>query len=678
MSTLEFGVVLGLVIGGLYALLSVGLVLVYKATRVLNLAHGQIGASSVVVLVYLTLHTNLPYPLCFVIAAALGGAVGLLVEKLYISKLSGAPGLVTLVATLALGQVLAGTVGLIISPRDQSKLGLAHFPQPLHVHFKLAGVFFNGSAVVTVVAVPLVAAGLALFLRYAKYGVAIRAAADNEENARLLAISPRRVSAFAWTLAGVLSALAAVLIDGVKDAGSDFSFGPSLLLRALVPAVIARLSNLWVAAISGVVLGVVEQVVTAFSSNATYTDLILFVAVIGALVVQRQAAGRAGELATSSFPAPLAFRRLPRAFEEGVTLARLRRGVVAAGIALALLIPVVLDDGQDLTITVGVCYAIAGLSVVLLTGVAGQVSLGQWSIAGLGAYAAAYVGIHWHWNVLFALAASVALGAVGSLLIGLPALRLRGLYLAIVSLALAVAANSYLFRTGPFAGVDKDISAARLLRPNLLGGAGVSLFGERAFLYLALVFLGLTMLLVRVVRSGRLGRNMMAVRENERGAAALGVDIVRTKLLAFTLSGAIAGLGGGLYAYAQQGASVSDYLPDYSFLVLALAIVGGVAALSGPLIGALLLVVVPALSSYNPVVGLIASGAGVLTIVVALPGGLVSLLLRLRNVLLGADEKDTEAPAAAGSLDAPLAPPPEEPPPVPPSRPRRRSPARAQ
>jgi len=658
--TLEFGVVLGLLVGSLYALLAIGLVLVFKATRVLNLAHGQIGASAVVVLVELVVNAGLPYPLALLIALVSGVTVGVLVEVLYIHALRRAAGLVTMVATLAIGQVLAGTTSLLISPTDQAKLGLSNFPQPVSVRTQVAGVTINGSGAVTLVVVPLLAAALALFFKKARYGIAIRAAADDEDNARLLSISPRRVSLTAWGLAGGLSALAAVLIAGVKGSGSDFSFGPGLLLRALAPALIARLSSLPVTALAGLGVGVLDQLVTAETGNATVSDAALFLVVLVSLFVQRTAAGRAGDVTAVSFPVAAAARRISSAARASSAFQRSRRGVpVAVGVLLAL-VPLALDDADNGTLALTAAFAVAGLSVVLLTGIAGQVSLGQWAIAGVGAYAVGLASLRWHWNVLPSLLFAAIAGAVGSLVIGIPALRLRGLYLGLASLALAVAAHSWLFQTSLFGQVDKGAGGGQVARPRLLGAGGVSLFGNRAFAYLALAVLAVAAGVVAVVRSGRVGRQLTAVRENERAAAAFGVDVITAKLTAFTLAGALAGLAGGLYAYAQGGPDQSDFTPSQSFLVLAIAIVGGVATISGPLIGAVLLITLPTVFADAPVVGLLASGAGVLVVVQNLPGGVVSLLLRLREVFLD-DEPSVPTVATAPTAIAATAPPPESP-----------------
>ncbi len=649
MKTLEFGIVLGLLVGSLYALLAIGLVLVFKATKVLNLAHGQIGASAVLVLVELVLKTGMPYLLALVIALASGVLVGVGVEVLYVHALRRAAGLVTMVATLAIGQVLAGTTSLLISPTDQAKLGLSDFPQPLHLRWVVAGVSINGSGLVTLLVVPALAVALGLFFRYARYGIAIRAAADDEDNARLLSISPRRVSLTAWGLAGGLSALAAILIDGVKGSGSDFSFGPGLLLRALAPALIARLSSLPLAAAAGLGIGVLDQVATAETGNATVSDAALFLVVLVSLFTQRTAAGRAGDVSAVSFPVAAAARRISSAAKASTAYRRSRRGIPVVILTLLAILPLTLGEADNATLTLTVSFAVAGLSVVLLTGIAGQVSLGQWAIAGVGAYTVGLASLQWHWNVLPALLLAAVAGAAGSLVIGIPALRLRGLYLGLASLALAVAAHSWLFQTSLFAAVDKGAGSGQVARPRLLGDSGVSLFGNRAFAYLALGVLAVTALLVAVVRSGRVGRQLAAVRENERAAAAFGINIVAAKLTAFSLSGAIAGLAGGLYAYGQGGPDQSDFTPSQSFLVLAVAIVGGVGTISGPIVGASLLIALPAVFSDAPVVGLLASGAGVLIIVQNLPGGLVSLALRVREIFL--DDTDP-VEAVPGQQDA--------------------------
>lgn len=635
MMQLESALVIGVILGGLYGILAVGFVLVYRATRVLNLAHGEIGTSSTLFFVYVVVEHHWSYWLALAGALLVGAAVALLIESTVIDKLRNAPALVCMVVTLGIAQVLVATNGLIISPAEQAKLSLTSaFPQPFQAHLTVGHVTLSGGTLCALFVIPIVVLGLTGFLRYARFGIAMRASADNPDNARLLGISPRLVSVTAWAMSGALAALAGILISSTRGAGASLTFGMPLLLRALAPAVVGGLTSMPVAAASGLGVGVIESLVLSYTHSQNYADLALFLIVLAALLLRRRGSARSRDADNMAF-STTARLQVPAVLRGSPALGRLRRGTGAAAAVFAVLLAYVVPSHDAFILSIGAATALAALSVGLIAGLLGQVSLGQWAVAGVGAFAAAVAAERWSWNVLVALLFAMAAGAVASLVVGLPALRLHGLFLSVTTLAFAVAAAGWLFTTS-FATSLHDTP---MKRPRLFG---VSFLPDNTMYLLALGCLAFGLLVAHLTRTSRTGRNMVAIRENERAAAAMGVNVVATKLTGFCLSGAIAGLAGGLLAYTQQGVSYTNFPAESSFLVVAVAVVGGMGTLLGPVLGALALVVLPALFPDQNALALLASGAGVVLIVHRLPGGLVSVFTQLRDLLLLPDEAEQE------------------------------------
>lgn len=615
---------LGLLIGGLYGLLALGFVLVYKGTRVLNMAHGDLGATSALVLALAVHDLGWGYWPAFLLALGTGIAIGLIAEVVFVDKLRHAPRLVVLVASIGLAQILVVASRLLISPQMQGRLVNAGYPEPFHLRLNVFGLSIAGAEFFMLLAIPTVGVALTVFFVRSRHGIAIRATAENADNARLVGVSPRKVSLFIWGLAGGLSALAAILFTGASGIPVTLGIGPGLLLRALVPAVLARMSSMPRALAWGMVVGLVEQALVFNLGDATVVDVLLLFSILLALVAQRRSIGRLGELDRSSWPAGQVLSRLPASIRQGIPAKRVRRSAVVFGLVFLATIPLTVPAGQLYVIMLALCFAIAGLSLTILTGYGGQISLGQWAIAGIAAFAAGHVSTGLGWEMWAAVAVAMATGAVASVVIGLPALRLKGLFLAISTLAFAVAASSWLFHTDWFAGGRAGMSVTR---PALASD-------DRSFYYLVLAGLMLAMLFVRVIGRGRLSRNITAVRENEHVAASFGINVVATKLLTFALSGLLAGLAGGMFVFTQGGITGESFRVLLSFTVVMFSIIGGVSSIAGPVIGAGLLMVVPELLPGQAALAALAGGGTLILVCQVLPGGLVTLLHRLESLLL--------------------------------------------
>jgi branched-chain amino acid transport system permease protein len=269
---------------------------------------------------------------------------------------------------------------------------------------------------------------------------------------------------------------------------------------------------------------------------------------------------------------------------------------------------------------------------VVLTGWAGQVSLGQFAFVGVGAALGSYLTLHRHWEFSIVLLASGLAGAVAAVLIGLPALRIRGLFLAVATLSFSLAMSSW--------GMNSDYvkwvpsSTERIARPLLFNR--VALDTERRYYFMCLAVLLFALLAVRGLRRSRTGRMLIGVRENERAVLAAGINATRAKLTAFAISGFIASVAGALYVHLQQNLILSSYAPDKSIAVFLMVVIGGLGSVPGAILGALY---VQSLDWFRnvfpfglrPIVQLLGSGIGAIIVLMFLPAGIGSLVYDLRD-----------------------------------------------
>jgi branched-chain amino acid transport system permease protein len=638
----------GVVIGLLYAMVAFGLILVYRANRIINFAQAEMGAAPAVLGVLLIKLHHVPYPIAFVVAMVSAVAAGLLVEVLIVRRFYRAPRLILSVATigiaLALGAVQfylphwLGGQFTVIDPTPPRTV-FSHF------RFDFKGVIFDGNSLVIVVAAAAVLVGLGLFFRFTDVGIAARASAENAERASLLGIPVKRVSTVVWMVATVLSALGIFLRIPVIGLPAGADIGLNVLLYPLAAAVIARMERFGVALAAGVAIGVLEQTIYSFSRDSLLPYAVMLPVLLVAMLVQRGGLSRGRDAGITTWsmaqefrPVPPELRRLPE-----VVWARFLGGV--AVVALALFLPYLLGLKQQILASVVVIYGIVGVSLVVLTGWAGQISLGQWGLAGIGAAAAGGLAAHLDMDFFACLAAAGVLGSVAAVVIGLPALRIQGLYLAVTTLAFGIAVQVYVLSPNYFAWL-LPTNAQTIDRPVLYHR--YSLEGTKAYYWFCLFVLALALLSARALRNSRAGRVLVASRDNERGAQAFGVSIARARLTAFAISGFWAALAGGLFAFHQRTVEPLAFDPQVSLLILTMVVIGGVTSLPGAILGTAWL----GFLKYGPLSGspnaqLLASGVGVLLLLMVLPGGLAQLFYGTRDGLLRtlADRRGIRVPS---------------------------------
>ena len=563
--------IVGIVTGAIYAVAATGLVVTYTTAGVFNVAHGAVGMA--MAFLYWQLRYDWGWPtiasLAFVLLVA-APLLGVVVDQTLARNLARASLVSSLVVTVGLLLLLMGLAFRIWPPQGRLVNG---FFEPGGFH--LSSVFVTWHQVTTVVVAIVVALALRLLLFGTRIGVTMRAVVDNRGLAALNGGRPRLVSSLSWALGASLGALAGILLAPVLQLNVQAL--TLLVVNAYAAAMFGRLRSLPLTFAGAVILGLLESYAVGYlpttgvfaNIRLAIPTLMLFVVLL-AIPEVRLTAGSA------------VAARMPRMPTRNRTLA-----AAVALVAVAFAFSAVSSDDTLAKVGQGLALGLIALSLVPLTGWAGQVSLCQMTFAGVGAFAAVKVASD---GDPIGLLAAAALAAPVGALVALPALRLRGLYLALATLAFAVLADNVFFQHERVFGEFGSQRMARLELP------GVSFASEQAyFVLLALVFalVGVGLL---ALRRGPFGRRLSALRDSPAACVTLGLDLTTTKLAVFALSSAIAGLGGALYAALSLNAGASSFTMFSSLPLVLLAVLGGITSVSGALVGGLALASFPVLA----------------------------------------------------------------------------------
>lgn len=616
----------GIVQGLAIAVIAVGVVLVYRATRIINFAVGNMGVVGAVTLSLLVLQYNVPFWLALVIALAIGLAFGAIVETTVIRRLKNAPRVVVLVSTIGIAGLAQAIAIEIPQPSDAS----AHYPTAFNGTWTIAGVSVRGADLAVLTLVPVTVIALMWFLDRTMIGKTVKACATNPALARLSAISPKMVSTMVWALAAGLSTLSVVLIAGETSTAAGLAtLGPQTLSEALAAAVIGGMRSFRVTVIAAVAIGVIQSTLTYnFIATPGITDLLLFIAVFVAVIFAKREGEDSQVFAFSPRAQPVPERLRSFWWARNID----KGGILVLGLLGVLLPLVVTEPSRQQLYTAVLAFAICASSLTVLTGWLGQLSLGQMAFAGLAALFAARLvndGVPF-WVAILTTTVASALLALG---IGIGSLRVRGLYLAVVTYVFALTAQQYFYFL-PFFSSDSPDGANVAFPPGKLWFW--SFPGQRAYYYVVLVVLGVVLLVLSRFRDSGVGRTIKAVRDNETAAAAYTVPTVRVKLQAFSLAGALAGLGGSLLAGAFANIAFTEnfFLVNDSLNLVAMVVIGGMGSVSGALIGAIFVIGIPAIAPNNQIVGLLSSSLGLLVVLLYFPRGLNQITYAARDAIL--------------------------------------------
>ncbi len=628
--------VLGLLNGLLYLIVAVGLILVYRASRVLNFALVEGGVLGASFLALAMQQWHLPYGLAFLVAVVAGGAASGVVQAAVVHRLGEVPRVIAVIATVGFAQLFL-LLAAFITPGGA---GGVRYPSPDFLPSLSVGPLTLSPAYTGIaLAAPILTVLVVLALDRTRLGLGVRATSSNRPAARLAGIPASRMTALAWIGAGMLTTIVVVLLLPTRGASVGMTLGPVLLLRALTVAVIARLESIPVAAAAAVSLGLVEAVVVTWAPQPGMTDLVLLVALLVVLLLQRDVAGRTAP--RERWTSITGFPPLSPAGRRRVRLASWTALGVGAVLVAAVVAAVSNANAARLTWVLGV--AVVTMGVLIITGLAGQLSLAQFSIAGVSVVASSAVATATG-QFFLAFAAAAVAGSVVSLIVGLPALRLRGPFLAATTMAFAVATSSYLLPTLLGSGVT--------VGQPIIGG--VRFDDGRTYLALAAAVTVLAAAILLVLRHGSWGRMVRAVRDNEDAARAMGVNAARTKMTAFAVAGAYAGIGGAVLAHSQSVVVPGLFPLSGNTETLAAAVIGGLDLVVGPVLGALYVVGVPQFLPLDSA-GLAASALGWLLLLLYVPRGLPSLLAPLRSrVARDSGGAEGEGPPPDGPRPLPL------------------------
>ncbi len=632
----------GLVAGAIVAVTAAGIVLVYRTLRVVNFAQAALGIAGATLVFEFVQFTPVPFPVALVLGLLVSGLVGFAVG-LVLLRFSRAPRLVLTVFTIVLAALMATDL-------RQGIMNLPFFPSPeertiseisgalasrdylpfagweftiggFSLPFGFPEVFALELSLITLLA-------LGAFLGYTRFGVAMRAMAENGERASLLGIGVGLLSCIVWALAGVLSGVSQILTGALHTPATAAGYSPGLLLPALTAAVLARMRSIPAAAFAAVLIGVLTQAFNhSFQADPGLVDAALLALIVGGLLSHRNRAGRSeAQAESSSWQATEEPRPIPTPLLE-VTAVRVGRVVlVALGLAFVGILPFVTSVQVQNLGGVIALVAIVALSLVVLTGWAGQVSLGQFAFVAVGAVTAAVLTATVGIPFWFAVPIAAATAGGVAVLIGIPALRLPGLLLLVTTFAFAVAVSSVLFEERYFGWLLPDA----VERPELFF---LDFTDERSMYFLCVGALVLAVTVVVNLRRSRFGRLVIAVRENDTNLRSFGVSAVRTKLMAFAVSGMLAGFAGAIFVHHQGGLSAGSYGVAASINVFILTMFGGVGSVTGALIGAAYFQGISYFFSSQLFQTVVTSGV-TLYLLYASPGGVAALLFNARDAVL--------------------------------------------
>ena len=617
----------GTVLGLLTALLAIGMALVYRANRVINFAQADLGYVPTALAVGLVVFNGLPYLLGLSVGLVGSIVLGAIVELALVRRFVRSPRLVLTVATLGITQLLA-VLGLMMPKLWGENAASQRVNPPLDWKLTIGTFILNANDLIALIVAPLAMVAVGLFLSRTRVGTAVRASAERTERASLLGIPTGWLSTLVWMLAAGMSFLALFMRAGILGVpiGNALSIGE--LVLALAALVIGRLRHLPTIAFAAVALGILEYGISWNASSPLLVAPFIGVAVMTALLLQRRGTTRLDNDTTASWRLADEIRALAPEYLR-VPAIRMIRWAVYALVALAVVAaPVVLRSDQVIKLTAVVVFALVGLSLVVLTGWAGQISLGQFALVGIGAAVGTKLTTQWNVDLLLALVIAGVTGAVAAFVVGLPALRLRGLYLAVVTLVFALAVSAWLLNDRFFSWIPKD----RLNRLPLFGRIDIET--PTRFYAFAIVVLLAVLAGVHGIRRSRTGRAIIALRDNERGAQAFAIPVIAVKLAAFTISGAIAGVAGALFAQLNHSFDISSYDPSRSLTVFSASIVGGLGAPFGAVLGAVWIKGAEWFITADEW-RFLSTAVGQLIVLLVVPGGLAALVIRVRDDLAG-------------------------------------------
>ena len=612
-------VIAGLSTGAVYVLAGVGLVVLYRASGVLNLAQGALGALSAL-LAWQIADSGFPQWLGWIAAVAASTALALFYGRLIAPRLAHSDPIVRAVATLGFALIILGFCEFIWGEWPRS----LRLPTDT-VSFALLGVRVTATRAIAFGLGIAVAIGMMLFLNLTRLGLSMRALANDREISGLVGVPVLRVDAWAWVISGVLSGVSGIFLGNmVRLQVIPLTY---MVIPAVAAAILGRLTSLTAVIIGGLVIGVLEAIASPFPEVAAYRSATPFV-VAGLALLWYQRGG----LTLSRMDQ---FRSVATSHQPPNSLwQELRVGIVLA-IIVAIAVPYLASAYWLKTFTGVTIIALCSLSVAVLYAQLGMVSLCQYALLGVGGWVALrlYHGFHIPFEIDL-LAGGLAASVFG-VIFGLPAMRMRGLYFALITLMIAAAFQVFISAIGfPDGGPGwsgKVYAGARQYMPHPPLAPS-----DAAYFRYVVGVVAIGFALVMLVQRTRAGRAWALIRRSEPVAVAMGVNIVAYKVVAFAIAGFFAGVAGALMAANIGQLDGRAFPASDSIMMFALTVIGGAFHWSGPIFAGLLLRAVPGLLTDWHIDGNLATmvfGAGLLHALITAPQGVSGQVVALGRTI---------------------------------------------
>ena len=555
--------VLGLGVGGVYGLLGNGLVLIYRGSGLVNFAHGAMAMAAAYTFYELESVKGWDAAPAFIAAVLLLALIGVLTQVVLMRRLRDASPIARLIGTLGILALLDGLFNKWFGNGTDTVIP----PILPHGSFHIGSFTFDKQALSLLVIGAIICAALHFWSKLSARGLAMSAVAESPDAASTLGWSPQAVATFTWALGAALAGAAGILI--APTTGLVVTNMSLIVIDALAAALLGGFASFPIVFAAGLGIGIAQSEMARYISTPGWSDSLPFLVITAALVLRG--------------------RGLPVRGHVMEQLPKLGSGVVPLRVVLPItaLICVGAETlfSQDLTtaLSVQVAITLVLLSIVVVTGYAGQLSLAQYSLAGVGAFIAGRLAAAEGWPFLLCLLAGILGAAAAGAAFGAPALRTRGVNLAIITLGLGVAVEDLVFLNPNYTG---GFGGTTVPTPTVFGYSINPITTPGRYAIFCCICLVIAVVIVGNVRRSRVGRRLIAVRANERAAASLGVSVTGAKLYAFALGAGVAGLGGVLLAFENPVLQFSTFDPLTSVNFVGYATIGGVGHLTGPLAGA--------------------------------------------------------------------------------------------
>lgn len=606
----------GIVTGCIYALLAAGFSLVFSVTRVLNLTQGAFVTVGALIMFSLTQHAHLPLGIAFIVAlillVALMGILAWVLIKPAMERISHSSLL------MMMGGLLTAFQGIAYLIWGSNPYTLASFTGSKPVTLFGADIVSQDFWVIGTAAVAVLA--LYWLLYKTRFGQSLRASAENPTATKLMGISVDRVVILAFALATALGVIAGAVI--APTTSLDFSSMASFTNDGLIAVTIGGLGSVFGAVAGGLVLGILTAVITGYVSSVYGSAIALGILILLLIVrpegILSRRKGRRIDTADKRSGRPELKLKVPPSWTK----------VGWAVLAVVLLVGLprmYAASGTLHTIDIVGIFALAIVGLELLTGVSGQVSLGQAGFMAVGGYVSAVLAVNHNVAPIWGLLLGVLISVIAAVILGLAGSRVRGMYLAVVTLAFGIFVPAIATGMGSTGGPS-----------GITGIPPFSIFGyafdtDTKFFYLIFALVAVSLYFSsRVIKSHR-GRLLKAMHEDDVGISSIGLDVRNAKIIVFVVSAAMASIAGSLYGGFFHFLSPDMVGSGISLQLITMLVVGGTVSRLGPLVGVALITFLPNVSQSFANSGPVIDGLLLVVFLRYLPDGIIGVPIRALN-----------------------------------------------